>query len=175
MLHTLGCIIYSPSLEYHIRQLLPIRNGDSWEIQLRGKMGGGGGAFCSLFWFFLFFIYIYIFAFFDPGWLVGLQKRFRSKKISRCANDFFFLLFFFCPFTYIKCKKTGCSIWCVELLRREIQRQHPDSKINSVLIDFFLYDSLKDREVKAKAKGGGDDGDASSSLIPHHRTRSIWY
>lgn len=38
MLHTLGCIIYSPSLEYHIRQLLPISNGDTWEVQLRGEM-----------------------------------------------------------------------------------------------------------------------------------------
>lgn len=59
---------------------------------------------------------------------------------------------------------TGCSIWCVELLRREIQRQHPGSKINAILIDFFLYDTVKDQEAK------GD-----SALIPHHRTRSIWY
>lgn len=73
-----------------------------------------------------------------------------AQTVGRVANDFFAL--------------TGCSIWCVELLRREIQRQHPGSKINAILIDFFLYDSVKDQEAK---------GDAS--LIPHHRTRSIWY
>lgn len=39
MLHSLGCLQYSPSLEYHIRQLLPIESGHSWEVQLRGKLG----------------------------------------------------------------------------------------------------------------------------------------
>lgn len=57
----------------------------------------------------------------------------------------------------------GCSIWCVELIRREILRIHPDAKINAILIDFFLYDTMKERE------GAGQDE------IPHHRTRSIWY
>lgn len=37
MLHSLGCLQYSPSLEHHIRQLLPIESGHSWEVQLRGK------------------------------------------------------------------------------------------------------------------------------------------
>jgi len=57
----------------------------------------------------------------------------------------------------------GCSIWCVELIRREILRHHPDAKVNAVLIDFYLYDSAKSREVEV------------DELIPHHRTRSIWY
>ncbi|CZT02664.1 probable cobyrinic acid a,c-diamide synthase [Rhynchosporium graminicola] len=57
----------------------------------------------------------------------------------------------------------GCSIWCVELIRREILRNHPKAKINAILIDFFLYDTMKERE------GAGQDE------IPHHRTRSIWY
>ncbi|KAH7336365.1 hypothetical protein BKA65DRAFT_402638 [Rhexocercosporidium sp. MPI-PUGE-AT-0058] len=57
----------------------------------------------------------------------------------------------------------GCSIWCVELIRREILRNHPDAKINAILIDFFLYDTMKEREV------------AGQDEIPHHRTRSIWY
>lgn len=60
-------------------------------------------------------------------------------------------------------ERTGCSIWCVELIRREIMRKHPDAKVNAILIDFFLYDTMKEREAK------GQD------LIPHHRTRSIWY
>lgn len=58
---------------------------------------------------------------------------------------------------------TGCSIWCVELIRREIIRNHPGAKVNAILIDFFLYDTMKEREL------------AGQDEIPHHRTRSIWY
>jgi hypothetical protein len=58
---------------------------------------------------------------------------------------------------------TGCSIWCVELIRREIVRQHPDTKVNAILIDFFLYDTMKEMEAAGKES------------MPHHRTRSIWY
>ncbi|KAI4122805.1 MAG: hypothetical protein LQ338_005596 [Usnochroma carphineum] len=92
MLHTLGCLRYSPSLENHIRGLREIESGCSWEVQLR-----------------------------------------------------------------------GCSIWCVELIRREIKRQHPKAEVNATLIDFFLYDSMKERV------GEGTE------TVPHHRTRSIWY
>ncbi|KAK0939512.1 hypothetical protein LTR29_008881 [Friedmanniomyces endolithicus] len=61
----------------------------------------------------------------------------------------------------------GCSIWAVELIRREIGRQHPEAEgeVNAVLIDFFLYDLAKERE---RGVGGGLE-------VPHHRTRSIWY
>ena len=57
----------------------------------------------------------------------------------------------------------GCSIWCVELLRREILRQYPDSHINAILIDFFLYDTVKGLEERGLES------------TPHHRSRSIWY
>jgi Potential Queuosine, Q, salvage protein family len=57
----------------------------------------------------------------------------------------------------------GCTIWCVELIRREILRHHPEAKINAILIDFFLYDTMKELEASGKEE------------IPHHRTRSIWY
>lgn len=65
----------------------------------------------------------------------------------------------------------GCSIWAVELLKREMVRQHPEArdKVNPVLIDFFLYDTCKEKEDEAEA-------DASKNeMLPHHRTRSIWY
>lgn len=64
-----------------------------------------------------------------------------------------------------KCANTesGCSIWCVELIRKDILRRHPDAMVNAVLIDFFLYDTMKEYE-----KTGTEE-------IPHHRTRSIWY
>ncbi|KAJ5690751.1 hypothetical protein N7462_005143 [Penicillium macrosclerotiorum] len=78
----------------------------------------------------------------------------------------------------------GASIWCVELIRREIERRHPEVKtagkkgvskpdskelshkthgINAILIDFFLYDTMKNLEQE------------KNESIPHHRTRSIWY
>ena len=92
MLHSLGCLQYSPPLEHQILQMKPITSGHSWEVQLR-----------------------------------------------------------------------GCSIWCVELIRREILRHHPDAYINAILIDFFLYDTMKEQEAKG------------TEWISHHRTRSIWY
>ncbi|KAH7096080.1 hypothetical protein FB567DRAFT_486847 [Paraphoma chrysanthemicola] len=57
----------------------------------------------------------------------------------------------------------GCSIWGVELLRREILKLKPDAKVNAILIDFFLYDQAKEKERD------------EAEVIPHHRTRSIWY
>jgi hypothetical protein len=57
----------------------------------------------------------------------------------------------------------GCSIWGVELLRREILKLDPETKVNAILIDFLLYDLAKERERDGKES------------IPHHRTRSIWY
>lgn len=167
MLHYFGCLMYSPPLESHIRRHEELPSGSNWEIELRST-----------------------------------------------------------------------SIWCVELIRREIEQQHPEVKsaktngkpssnghanhssngdtytnghsressenqndggndndcgsdaqtpqtgrfrrhsrhssasnpragtvvgINAILIDFFLYDTMKEIE-----KEGGE-------TIPHHRTRSIWY
>lgn len=57
----------------------------------------------------------------------------------------------------------GCSIWAVELLRREILKLQPDAKVNAILLDFFLYDLAKEKE------------NAGEEALPHHRTRSIWY
>lgn len=65
----------------------------------------------------------------------------------------------------------GASIWAVELLKREMIRQFPEAKdkVNSVLIDFFLYDTCKEQEDKARLEG------VKFETLPHHRTRSIWY
>lgn len=68
-------------------------------------------------------------------------------------------------------RNTGCSIWCVELIRKEILRRHPDTEINAILIDFFLYDTAKEQEKIDQEKI--DDG--TDSALPHHRTRAIWY
>lgn len=49
---------------------------------------------------------------------------------------------------------SGCSIWAVELIRREILRAHPEAtnNINAVLIDFFLYDLAKEREAQGMSR-----------------------
>jgi hypothetical protein len=67
------------------------------------------------------------------------------------------------PRYVILIRTTGCSIWAVELLRREIVKLKSDAKINAILIDFFLYDLAKEKERE------------EADVIPHHRTRSIWY
>lgn len=57
----------------------------------------------------------------------------------------------------------GCSIYAVEKIRRQMEKTYPETKVNAVLIDFFLYDSMKEIERE------------HGERIPHHRTRSIWY
>jgi len=97
MLHTLGCLLYSPVLERDIRKHVDLPPGSTYEVELR-----------------------------------------------------------------------GCSIWCVELIRREILKLDPGANVNAILIDFFLYDTMK----KIDAHGTGQEG---VEAISHHRTRSIWY
>lgn len=62
-----------------------------------------------------------------------------------------------------ECQLRGASVWCVEMIRREILKRHPKVNINAALIDFYLYDTAKEMEAL------GAEG------LPHHRTRSIWY
>ena len=94
MLHSLGCLTFSPWLDGRIRRQEEIKSGERCEVELR-----------------------------------------------------------------------GCSIWVVELIRRQIMRDHPDANVNSILIDTFLYDTLKEKEAAGEM----------AEMIPHHRTRSIWY
>lgn len=57
----------------------------------------------------------------------------------------------------------GCSIWCVELLRREMQREW-GRDINAILLDFWLWDEAQ----KLKTDGSGFN-------VSFHRTRGIFY
>jgi hypothetical protein len=43
------------------------------------------------------------------------------------------------------------------------EKPHKTYGINAILIDFFLYDTMKTLEAE------------HNEGIPHHRTRSIWY
>jgi Potential Queuosine, Q, salvage protein family len=56
----------------------------------------------------------------------------------------------------------GCSIWCVELLRREL-KQNWGRDLNAILIDFWLWDEAQ----KLKKRG--------ELTVPFHRTRGIFY
>lgn len=49
----------------------------------------------------------------------------------------------------------GCSIWAVELMRRQIVRDHPEAEadVNAVLLDFLLYDLAKEREEVEASSG----------------------
>lgn len=58
----------------------------------------------------------------------------------------------------------GCSIWAVELIRQQVE-EILGSLINSILIDYYLWDS-------ATANVQLND---SSPDHPIHRTRSLYY
>lgn len=60
----------------------------------------------------------------------------------------------------------GCSIWAVELMKESILSKHPGTKINAILIDFYLWDSAK----RIQRELGGNE-----HIIPCHRTRSVYY
>nr|POE66643.1 upf0553 protein [Quercus suber] len=78
----------------------------------------------------------------------------------------------------------GCSIWAVELVRREILKAHPEAtNINAVLIDFFLYDLAKEREKEARSRGEEVEKchrvesialEFSRSLGQYHRNSVSW-
>jgi hypothetical protein len=58
----------------------------------------------------------------------------------------------------------------------EEQEQEGAAKINSVLLDFYLWDLAK--ELEGGASGGSgqlSEGLQLSEALPAHRTRSIWY
>lgn len=89
----------------------------------------------------------------------------------------------------------GCSVWAVELLRREIVAQLDAARgleevvdgdaqsrasipVNAILLDFHLYDNMKALEAEANAEREQSKAEGAiltNEMIPHHRTRSIWY
>jgi|UniRef100_A0A250YFW3 hypothetical protein len=62
----------------------------------------------------------------------------------------------------------GCTLWCVELIRDclleliEKNGEKPNEEINSVLLDYYLWDYARDHREDMKR-------------IPFHRTRCIYY
>jgi len=52
-------------------------------------------------------------------------------------------------------------------------------KLNAVLLDYLLYDTAKEQEKlmleETDAGGEREHGPDGPNVLPHHRTRSIWY
>lgn len=76
----------------------------------------------------------------------------------------------------------GCSVWSVELIRREMiklaEEENDPITVNAVLLDFHLYDTMKalERRAEADIEEGREEGRMlTNQIVPHHRTRSIWY
>jgi hypothetical protein len=181
MLHYLGCLLYSPPLDTHIRKHRDLPSGSNWEIELRAT----------------------------SIWCVELIRRemekqhpelkspptrpkLKSRPVSIVGNGHFVG-----NHTNGYSNSTGHTSTSTNTDDSETSQHNGNGHhattnnqpnghseessgqrngdvsvtkppgtikgINAILIDFFLYDTIKELE-----KGGQD-------IIPHHRTRSIWY
>jgi len=64
-----------------------------------------------------------------------LESRIRKKEELKAGENW-------------ELQLRGCSIWAVEMIRRQIVQDHPEaeSEVNAVLLDFLLYDLAKEFE-----------------------------
>lgn len=145
MLHQLGCLLYSPPLETQIRQFRMIPSGHKRELELRGA----------------------------SIWCVELIRQMILRNHAAAKAG-----------AYAEGSSSSTSgSQSVEVLDTadvaEQERQQEDQNlkngdeaddeeekpmgVNAILIDFLLYDYMKEMEKDGKEE------------IPHHRTRSIWY
>src|SRR5436190_18933496 len=143
MLHQLGCLLYSPPLESHIRQLKPLPTGHRWEVELRGA----------------------------SIWCVELIQEEIYRRHPEAKGG----AFAEADDSISNSSLSGC-VSEPESIEHENGERGDEGKngckgeefmkpmgVNAILIDFLLYDTMKDLELQGKER------------IPHHRTRSIWY
>ncbi|OJJ37671.1 hypothetical protein ASPWEDRAFT_171140 [Aspergillus wentii DTO 134E9] len=142
ILHFLGCLMYSPPLDNHIRSLKTIPSGSNWEIELRAT----------------------------SIWCVELIRREIERRHPEVKNE---------RQQQAQQKQQqqneafGNSNGVTEIEEKKCTTQKHSKRqslqepnvagVNAILIDFFLYDTMKDIEREGR------------ETIPHHRTRSIWY
>ncbi|PYH96600.1 hypothetical protein BO71DRAFT_439413 [Aspergillus ellipticus CBS 707.79] len=138
ILYQLGCLMYSPPLESHIRSLKPIPSGSNWETELRAT-----SIWC------VEMIRKEIESRHPELKSTPMSNRTRKNSPSPEEDEE----------TIDQQKK--CSTQ--KHIKKESVHEPTGMGINAILIDFFLYDTMKELEK---------DGQES---IPHHRTRSIWY
>ncbi|OJD12227.1 hypothetical protein AJ78_07132 [Emergomyces pasteurianus Ep9510] len=161
MLHTLGCLLYSPTLETHIRQRKQLPSGHKWETELRGT----------------------------SIWCIELIRREIEKQHSKMMRPGAYAELTPLAMTASGSAVASGSVSVRGGGREEGQAGDDEEEaqgveeegdgdddeeeqqeggayplgVNAVLIDFLLYDTIKEME-----------GDGRET-IPHHRTRSIWY
>ncbi|KAL6235811.1 hypothetical protein BDW75DRAFT_128083 [Aspergillus navahoensis] len=162
MLHYLGCLMYSPSLENRIRKQEEIPSGSNWEIELRAT----------------------------SIWCVELIRReiekqhpeVKSAKTNKSISNGHpssLSLSNGLPHPNVHSRvpfqtqngNNGQTGTQTGHFRRHSRHSSAASNapsgmgvgINAILIDFFLYDTMKELEKQGRES------------IPHHRTRSIWY
>ncbi|QSS62992.1 DUF2419 superfamily domain-containing protein [Histoplasma capsulatum] len=161
MLHTLGCLLYSPPLETHIRQRKLLPSGHRWETELRGT----------------------------SIWCIELIRREIEKQHDKMARPGMYAEL--TPQLMTASGSVAASgsvsvrgaggegdvgddekgeVVSADAEEEEEEEEEKEEKneayplgVNAVLIDFMLYDSIKEMEREGK------------ETIPHHRTRSIWY
>ncbi|KAL2870669.1 queuosine 5'-phosphate N-glycosylase/hydrolase [Aspergillus lucknowensis] len=158
MLHYLGCLMYSPPLDTHIRKHKDIPTGSTWEIELRAT----------------------------SIWCVELIRREierqhpevksvpatpHSRPLSNGHNHSCGVSGFREHSDNPSQNGNGCHADTQQNGHSPKEPEHngvnkssgTGTGINAILIDFFLYDTIKEIEQNGQ------------ETIPHHRTRSIWY
>ncbi|KAL4977642.1 hypothetical protein BDW66DRAFT_149948 [Aspergillus desertorum] len=165
MLHYLGCLTYSPSLEYRIRKQEEIPSGSNWEIELRAtsiwcvelirreiekqhpeaksaktNQSISNGHLSS------------------PPHFDGTSHTIgHSRKPPNTQNG---------DNAQMDTQASQTSHFRRHSRHSSVASNAPSGTgvgINAILIDFFLYDTMKELEKQGLES------------IPHHRTRSIWY
>ena len=70
----------------------------------------------------------------------------------------------------------GCSIWAVEMIRRQIVLDHPEAEpeVNAVLLDFLLYDLAKEFESTGTFRACGVLPALSRSTDFKTGVQSMW-
>lgn len=142
MLHQLNCLMYSPPLESHIRQLKPLPSGSTWEVELRGT----------------------------SIWCVELirqeiERRHPETKIISTHDDDDNMELDHEYSFHEEAEKNGKVVTDMKTRKKKGKDKGKNAGlgVNAILIDFFLYDTMKELEREGQ------------ETIPHHRTRSIWY
>ncbi|KAK2754830.1 hypothetical protein FQN54_006723 [Arachnomyces sp. PD_36] len=145
MLHNLGCLRYSPLLETHVRHGKIIPSGGNWEIELRGT-----SIWC------VEMIRKEILKQ-NPGIRGGSALETPKPEVpepqSEVVNGH----------EELENDANGDGIEATEEPNGDSNSGDNKTMVNAILIDFFLYDTMKELEEEGKVD------------MPHHRTRSIWY
>lgn len=151
MLHNLGCLRYSPLLEGYVRHGKIIPSGGNWEIELRGcsiwcvemirqeilkqnpEIRGGSALETP--------------QAADPVAADGSEDLPDPELNGDPGSD----------------EVNGHENESTEGPNGDRNANGVNPMVNAILIDFFLYDTMKELE---------EEGNVD---MPHHRTRSIWY